>query len=351
MKNVRAVYKLTVLFLFMFPPLAGSQPVSGTSKLHLRKELPEKVHTVELNINYARIFVEQAPSRTVELRIMPELKAPAQTVQKIMENFVLEHRMHDNVLEIDARFKNDEIFGGRSQKRNISLMVQLRVPEGTNLRINGNFLRLHVPELDGNLDYHGNYGRLEGGYLKGAENRMDGNYFDCRVKYARGMDLRLNYSDIITDVSFRTLLQGNNSKLQVKRVKNLYVSGNFLQIKSDRIYRLKGQGNYFDLHVKRIYIFKFSGNFNTYLVEELPRNFHLIELRGTYDETEIHNPLRTPYRFKIILKAGTLESTDLVFTKKKIKTFSAEYEGYFADPNAQARILIDQSFSTVTIQN
>ncbi len=351
MKNKNITFKHLLIFWAFFS-MASLYAQRIEKKVNTVKTytLTDPEHTL-LKINTRFSEIRFIPSDKPEIVLVSDLrvKGDEKKVNRFINNFFIDDKIHNHLIDIAFDFNYEEI--NLFQKLEFEHKIEIRYPENISLEIEGDYLKIHLNQLKGNLRLDTDYAKLYLGYLRGKDNNIEGDYIRANIKFIHNADIDSDFSVFNIDMNFKLDIQGDHSKYTVKRAKNIRVDGDFVRLNSGRTYYINFNSDHSQYQLRKTCKIVGSGDYNEFTISDLPEKFRLININGDFQSIKIINNRAVPYRFEIKMDFGDLEYNDLQFETRIIDNDEKYFKGYYLNPDTDKIMYFNLGYGELSFEN
>ncbi len=339
---------IRLVIILLMPVFLHAQMQLASANRFFEKNDIHKDTKIVIKSDFSEIKVNTWDKQDFYAQVSIEVRGKnKEKVKRVLDHISIEYSTNDESIVLKSHFPKNK--SGVKYK----IIFNIKIPKTNPLAIHANFSDIHVGETFGPVEIFSEYSKIILDRLHHEENLIEGDFnSQGKIGFVRGLRLKTEYSDWNIDLGFKVIADIEFTSLQIDRLKTLTFDGNYNKIHIKRVKNLHAETDFSTLRIGKVYKMNLDGDYNKIFIQQLPQQFKMIQIEGDFNEIEIANPRKTPFKFEIFMEHGDLD----VLSEKDIQmteegTVEKHIIGFYKNPEEAGFIRMDLEHSKVKLIN
>jgi len=246
-------------------------------------------------------------------------------------------------------------FFGWSSSSNTNLQIDytIKMPVNNNLTVFNDYGSILLDKLNGKANINCDYGKIIIGSLNNQENEINIDYTNHSViDFIENGTIVADYSSFTVEKANLIKLNADYTTSKFQQVKSLNYTCDFGTLRVEKTNHIVGNGDYLSLNIGTINNnAKITSSFGSLKIDSLQKGFDNVTINADYTSIKIGIASDASCNFETNVSYGSLSHTGDLFTinKKREKSNSKEYIGYFNTSNTNSTIFASTEFGSIKL--
>ena len=339
---------IRLVIILLMPVFLHAQMQMASANRFFEKNDIHKDTKIVIKSDFSEIKVNTWDKQDFYAQVSIEVRGKnKEKVKRVLDHISIEYTTNDESIVLQSHFPKNK--SGVRYK----VIFSIKIPKSNPLVIHSNFSDINVGETFGPVEIFSDYSKIILDRLHHEENLIEGDFnSQGKIGFVRGLRLKTEYSDWNIDLGFKVIADLEFTSLQIDRLKTLTFDGDYNKIHIKRIKNFDAETDFSTLRIGKVYKMNLDGDYNKIFVQQLPQQFKMIQIEGDFNEIEIANPRKTPFKFEIFMEYGNFDIVnDADVHKTEEGTLEKHIKGTYKNAETGGFIRLNLEHSNVKIIN
>lgn len=311
--------------------------------------------TLEVYNKYGDINVTSWDQNRIEIDVNITVKgSDLDDVEERLEKINVEFDGSSSLVTARTRIgaKNNWSFWKKSKNISYKINYTVKMPVTNNVKLNNDYGRIMLDEIEGDADISCDYGKIEIGDLKGDNSNISLDY--CKSSSIESMkdgDISVDYSGLTIDKAKDVDLSTDYSSITIKEVDDLVFSADYGSVTVDNAVSARGSSDYtgmkFGTITKKLNL---SADYGSIRVKNLANGFESVDINSEFASIKLGIEAGTSFDFVVDLQYAGFRRNDSKIDMRKsiVKNTKKYYEGTYGKSGSGSKINIRSEYGGVS---
>ncbi len=359
------VYKLGIVFL-LIPLLSFSNNIKGKYKKtkKVSKTFEANRNTV-LNIQnkYGNIDITTWNENRIVIDVTITVSGnDEEQVEDKLEKIRIKFDENGNQVSATTHtgktkskswFSSSWFSWSTSSNLNYQIDYTVKMPIENNLNVFNDYGSIVLNELNGEANINCDYGKIIIGDLNNTHNVINIDYTNhSSIDFINKGTINADFSKFSLEKANEITLNADYTTSHFEEIKNLDFNCDFGKMTLGKVHTMSGYTDYTTVNIEEVtQNIDLNTSFGSLKIQSLNEGFIKADITASYTSIKIGIDPKASCQIKSDLSFGKLsyEGDLFNFNRKKIKSTSKSYSGYFNSENSDAILKTNSEFGSVKL--
>jgi len=229
---------------------------------------------------------------------------------------------------------------------------KVKMPINNVLNVTNDYGSIILDELNGKANIDCDYGKIIIGNLNNLDNEINIDYTNHSViAFMEGGTINADYSSFTVENGKNIKLNADYTKSKFENINNLEFNCDYGSLKVDELNNVNGNGDYLSISLGDVYkTVNITTDYGSIKINELKNGFEKVNINADYTGVRIGINKDASCNIQSDLSYGSFKyDGNFTFNKKKVKSTSKEYRGFFNSNSSSSIIITDTDYGNVKL--
>jgi hypothetical protein len=352
----------TLFFISLIPliGLANTNPVKG--KYEKSKTIKKEFNVNEdallkINNKYGNLdIISWNENRIViEVKITVNGNSEEKVISRLDKIDVVFNASSSEVSAKTTIEKSSSGWFGNNNNMNYQIDYKVKMPVTNDANLVNDYGTITLNELKGLANINCDYGKILIGSLFHENNKINMDYTsNSEIEFMNSGTINADYSKLRVEKAKSIKLNADYTNTVFGNIEDLNFNCDYGKIEVERGNNIIGNGDYLTMRFGEIYKnLKVDSDYGGIRVAKLMNGFESVRINTDYTHIKIGLDRDISFNFTVKLSYGgfDIDSENVNYNKKIIKSSSKYYEGYVNKENSSSTIDINSEYGSIKLFN
>ena len=236
-------------------------------------------------------------------------------------------------------------------KMNYQIDYKVKAPVTNKVNLTNDYGTISLSELEGRAEINCDYGKILIGSLKHEDNEINIDYTSNSViELMNGGTINADYSKLTVEKAKKIQLNADYTDTTFENVEDINFLCDYGQIEVENANNIDGHGDYLTIRFGKVYKkLVVEADYGGIKVSRLMKGFEKVFIRSDYTGVKIGMDEGLQFDFKAQLSYGgfDLDTENVNYIKKIVKSNSKYYEGYVGSENSGPMVDVEADYGSI----
>lgn len=351
-----------IFFVSLFPliGLANNNPVKGKyekSKTIKREFNVNEDALLKINNKYGNLdIISWNENRVViEVKITVNGNSEDKVISRLNK---IDVKFNASRSEVSAKTTIEKSSSGwfsSNNNMNYQINYKVKMPVTNNAYLVNDYGTITLNELRGLANINCDYGKILIGSLYHTDNKINMDYTsNSEIEFINTGTINADYSKLTVEKAKSIKLNADYTNTSFENIEDLNFNCDYGKIEVEKGNNIIGNGDYLTMRFGEIYKnLKVDSDYGGIRINKLMKGFESVNINTDYTHVKIGLDNDISFNFTVKLSYGgfDIDSENVTYNKKIIKSTSKYYEGYVNKENSSSSIDINSDYGSVKLFN
>lgn len=350
MKTIKALSFILVLAAVLISPIPSRAQKTIEKVLANREFKIADFASLEIDHKYGQVICKNHDINVIKVNVTARLetKDPA-NADKLFSRIELQITGDASKVKIKSEFSNKIL----SKDENMSVDIEIFMPENINLTLEHMFGNAVIGNLTGLASLNSGYGSLKVGNLQNAKNDIKVSFGNGTIGVINGGKVKVSYGVLTVESAENIQINSEYSTVKVTSAGSLLVQNEGGNFKAGKLESLELSSKFGDAEISDLSKTVLARNeYGSLKINNIESEFTSVELDNSFGSALLTFAREASFAFE-----ARMSFCDLSYPEKsanmseKVTTaYQSSYKGKFGAAGSDAKAIIQSSYGNVEIK-
>ena len=353
MKTLRIATILAATLFFILGQATNALANNEGEKVLLEKSFDVNANaSLEIDHEFGKVICTNWNKDVIAVRVTAKWKTGDESkIQKMIDKVELDVHGDRNGVDIRCKPGHKHSNGNNS----LSLVLEIQMPRSVSLELSQKFGFALIEIVDGPADISSEYGSLQITELNNAQNKINVEFGDGKIKHLTAGDVDISYSEFRLETAGNISLNSEFSNITIsQKVKTLSMELEGGNLTLNKVGELILEAQYSNTEINEIITsLSLESEYGGVEINYVSPEFKSISIENDYGSVDVRIDEEASYTFEAESKYGDISYPEksATFSYRKSTSTGFSGQGKIGKGEPKSSVSIENSFGSVSIKN